>query len=123
MSSHQNQSFTPEEDEQIRETFLELRKACFELEKEKFRRMENAAHRKMGVPEQYLSSSSSTKEKGNKKNVDDDANDGIGVFDNWKRVLLLAFFILLFNWKRLVNLFDIAFNPEGETQNVDVVDE
>ncbi len=100
-----NSTFTLDDDRQIRETFLELRKACFDLEKEKFKRMQQTMNRKYGLQS----------DENDPSKVAEQANgNGLGIFENWKKILILAVLILIFNIKRLANLIDIAFYPVAE---------
>jgi hypothetical protein len=113
----QQRAFRSKEDQEIRETFLELRKECFELEKIKFKRMREAAQQRMTGGAQLPEIDGM--DDGEKKNQ----RQPIGVFENWKRVIILTAIILLLNARRILNLIDLAFNPSTTTTSAELVSE
>ena len=123
-----------QDDKKLRATFQQLQREVFEMEKLKYRRVRDAAMQHLGGAAgddddgggdgdgdrratAATSASSRVGRRGTSattsgvasrpNGVNANAEPDVGVFANWRRVLLLAFFILIVQWRRLVNLFDV----------------
>lgn len=111
------------DDDDVRKAFNQMRREIFELEKLKYRRMQEAAELSLGGADRLAARTAQPKPHtaaaGGKKdakvtddqNEDGGANNDFGVVANWKRVLIFAALLLLMQWQRIANMWQLAFNP------------